>query len=79
MAQNLRAKIAKGDNFTIFDVNKSAVDRFIKESENANVKAAETPREVVEQSVSKTRSHTALHDEPFCSIDDLSWGLRPFS
>jgi hypothetical protein len=51
MAKNLRAKIPEGDTLTIFDVNKAAVERFVKEAEPANVKVAQAPRDVVEASV----------------------------
>ena len=51
MAKNLRAKIPEGDTLTVFDVNKAALDRFVKEAEPANVTVAKAPREVVENSV----------------------------
>lgn len=77
MAKNLRAKIPEGDSMTVFDVNTAAVERFVKEAEPSNVTVAKAPREVVENSV-RTPFHSAhiLHDESYCSIDDLSWGLR---
>lgn len=67
MAKNLRAKIPEGDTLTIFDVNKAAVERFVKEAEPANVKVAQAPRDVVEASVRTPFAVTtsaALHDDP---------------
>ena len=81
MAKNLRAKIPEGDTLTVFDVNTAALDRFVKEAEPGNVTVAKAPRELVENCVRFPRLHIPpkhLHDESYCSIDDLSWGLRPF-
>lgn len=77
MAKNLRAKIPEGDSMTIFDVNKTAVERFVQEA--GNVKAASTPREVVEQSVRHTKhsQHSYMMSHIVLSMI-LSWGLRSF-
>lgn len=83
MAKNLRAKIPETDTLTIFDVNASSLEKFSQEATPSGVVIAKSPREVVENAVSIT-----LRDEylwyicmmsTFCSIYDLSWGLRPFS
>ncbi|KAK5059849.1 hypothetical protein LTR84_009732 [Exophiala bonariae] len=50
MAQNLRAKIPEADTLTVFDVNKSSLERFSKEAVPSNVVLAQNPREVVENS-----------------------------
>lgn len=52
MAQNLRAKIPEADTLTVFDVNKSSLERFSKEAVPSNVVLAQNPREVAENSVS---------------------------
>lgn len=51
MAKNLRAKIPEGDSLTIFDVNSSMVEKFVKEVEPAKVNVAKGPREVAEKAV----------------------------
>jgi len=78
MAKNLRAKMPEGDTFTVFDVNQTSLDNFSKEAVPAGVTIAKSPREVVENAVSDDSVHIGshlLHDEPYCSIYDLSWGL----
>lgn len=78
MAQNLRAKIPEADTLTVFDVNKSSLEKFQKEAVPSNVVIAQSPREVVENSVSLHSSFSvqsfAITMMNYCSIDDLSWG-----
>jgi len=50
MAKNLRAKIPEADTLTVFDVNKSSLERFSKEAVPSNVVLAQNPREVAENS-----------------------------
>jgi len=78
MAQNLRAKIPKGDTMTVFDVNSASLEKFAKEAQPASVQIAKTPREVAEKSVSARMALSlSLDDESYRSIYDLSWGLPP--
>lgn len=51
MAKNLRAKIPEGDTMTIFDVNAAAVEKLVKEAEQANILIAKGPREVAQSAV----------------------------
>jgi len=53
MAKNLRAKIPEADTLTVFDVNQSSLEQFLKEAVPSKVVVAGSPREVVENAVSK--------------------------
>jgi len=50
MAKNLRAKIAKEDTLTVFDVNTASTKRLTEETD-AKVHVAASPKEVAEMSV----------------------------
>lgn len=52
MAKNLRAKIPEADTLTVFDVNKSSLEKFSQEATPSNVVLAQNPRQVVENAVS---------------------------
>lgn len=67
MAQNLRAKIPEADTLTVFDVNKSSLERFSKEAVPSNVVLAQNPREVAENSVS---SNILSGRQIFCKYYD---------
>jgi hypothetical protein len=60
MAKNLRAKIPKGDSLTVFDLNKTALDRFVEEATEGKVTVAKEPREVVENSVRSQHRDTTF-------------------
>lgn len=69
MAKNLRAKIPEADTLTIFDVNKSSLEKFSQEAVPSKVVVAGSPREVVENAVSRDLFSFALgcckyNDEP---------------
>jgi 3-hydroxyisobutyrate/3-hydroxypropionate dehydrogenase len=56
MASNLRKKIPKESVLYVNDVNKAAVERFVKElGEIGPVKALETAKEIIEASVVSVR------------------------
>jgi len=54
MAKNLRAKIPESDTMTIFDVNKTSLEKFSQEATPAGVVVAKSPRELAENAVSYT-------------------------
>lgn len=50
MAQNLRKRIPSSSKIIICEINKSAVDKFLSETQpNDNISAASTPKEVAQQ------------------------------
>ena len=53
MAKNLRAKIPEADTMSIFDVNTVSLDKFSREVTPAGVTIATSPRELVENAVSR--------------------------
>lgn len=64
MAKNIRAKMPQGDTMTVFDVNKEALERFAKEAQPTGVKIAQSPKEVVDTSVSHEMIFLEIyHDE----------------
>jgi len=77
MATNLKAKMGESDTLIIHDVNSESTKKFVEE--NPGTEVAQNVREVAEKSVCATPSPLyparSLHDELFCSIYDLSWGL----
>lgn len=76
MATNLKAKIGKSDTLIVHDVNSESTKKFVEE--NPGTEVAQNVREVAEKSVcavSTTLLPWSSHDELFCSIYDLSWGL----
>lgn len=75
MAKNLRAKIPEEDTMTVFDVNPSSSEKLTKEAVPANIQIAKGPREVAQNSVSKSCLTYCHSDEPVCSIYDLHRGL----
>ena len=60
MAKNLRAKMPEHDTMTVFDVNPSASEQLVKEAVPANIKVAEGPREVAQNSVRRLVSSSIL-------------------
>lgn len=74
MAKNLFEKIPQGDTLSIFDVNTSSIEKLNSETKSDRLRVAKSPKEVAQQSVSEQYPFPCLHDEPFCSIYDLSWG-----
>jgi hypothetical protein len=63
MARNLRAKIPVNDEILVYDVNATATQSFLKESQGTRVQAAVNPREVAEMSVSVTYGSSTRNDE----------------
>jgi hypothetical protein len=70
MAKNLRAKMPEGDRLVICDRNEKATSRFVQEASGPssnngaprtaiNIEVADTPRDVVEKSVSPAFTYFA--------------------
>ena len=62
MAKNLRAKIPESDTMTVFDVNTVSLDKFSRDVIPTGVVIAKSPRELVENAVSRywSRSVTSM-------------------
>lgn len=54
MAKNIRLKVPGSCSLIVYDVSRSAMERFIKEFEIYNVRSAFSPKGVAEYAVRKT-------------------------
>lgn len=57
MAKNIRLKVPEFSLLVVYDVSRPAMERFEKEFEGHNVKAASSPKEVAEHAVKFPNAH----------------------